>query len=96
MLFHVAETVFLELAAEPGIDVLHDAQRTNHAAIKPAEKQGEDDDDDRHDERQGKQGWNKLDSCRPTCPMADAVADAHKEKRYHQDHDDRQSDSEFA
>ena len=94
MFFHIAETVFLDLAAKPAVDVLHDAQGADDAAIDPAEKQCYDN-DGHCDERQGKHCGQELDLSRPTDPLADAVAGSYEEGGDQQDHDDGEGDSEL-
>ena len=103
MLFHIAKAVFLELATKPAVNVLHDAQRTNHAAIDSAKDQGNGDDDGGYHKRHGEQGWNELDFGDPSCPLvnamakfvADAVAYTHKKQGDQQDHDDGEGDADF-
>ena len=95
MFFHIAKAVFLDLAAKPAVDVLHDAQWADDATIDSSEEQSDDDEGSHHEEVQGEQGGQKLDLGRPSSPLADAVADANEERGNQQDGDDGEGDAKF-
>ena len=96
MFLYVAKAVLFELAAKPTVNVLHDAQGTDDAAIDSAEKKGDNNKDGHHDGGQGKNSRNKLDFGCPAYPLADAVAGSYKEQGDGKDHDDGEGDAELS
>ena len=68
--FLISKAVFLSLAAaaQPGDDVLEDAQRADDRAVDSAEEQGQDDQQDDHADVQGKDRGQQLDLGHPAEP----------------------------
>ena len=83
-LLGVMETVLLALApaADPGDDVLEDAQRADDGAVDPAEKKGQDDQADDDGQVQGQHGRQQLDLGHPAEPCVQRAREIEEQQRY--------------